>query len=180
MLSMGSKFTFSSVIISKELVVGQTVSDPQQLHTLVQSCHKVSANGLAMSTTSNTGIPLKQGFWKLGDMRAWILKTTGTTTMIMKNLITTDFPNIDSGGLPFEFGFGNFGEAREEIKEATGEKGYNIKVNSAFYNYKGILHRDGAKITTWGMSNQLEEWLWIDDQMLQNLKDERDPYIAPR
>ena len=53
-------------------------------------------------------------------------------------------------------------------------------MNSAFYNYKGILHRDGAKITTWGMSNQLEEWLWIDDQMLQNLKDERDPYIAPR
>ena len=75
-----------------------------------------------MSTTSNTGIPLKQGFWKLGDMKAWILKTTGTTTMIMKNLITTDFTNIDSGGLPFEFEFGNFGEAREEIKKSHRRK----------------------------------------------------------
>ena len=161
-------------------MLGQTVSEPQQLHSLVQSCQKVSGKSLAMSSPRHTGMPLKQGLWKLGDMKAWILKTTGTTTMIMKNLITTDFPNINSGGLPFECELGNFGEAREEIKEATGQKDYNIKVNSAFYNYKGILDRDGAKITTWGMSNQLEEWLWIDDQLLQNFKDKRDPFIAPR
>ena len=116
-------------------MLGQTVSEPQQLHSLVQSCQKVSGKSLAMSSPRHTGMPLKQGLWKLGDMKAWILKTTGTTTMIMKNLITTDFPNINSGGLPFECELGNFGEAREQIKEATGQKDYNIKVNSAFYNY---------------------------------------------
>ena len=42
------------------------------------------------------------------------------------------------------------------------------------------MNEDGTKITIWGMANKLEEWVWVDDEMIQRLKDDRDPYDAPR
>ena len=78
--------------------------------------------------------------------------------------------------------YGNFGKARAEIANATGTEDYNFKVNSfmGVLNSKGVVNADGTKITIWGMSDTLEEWHWLDEEEVQKIKDDREPFDAPR
>ena len=134
-----------------------------------------------MSDLSECVVPWKEGFWKMGGIRAYILQTSGKNTMLWKNLVALDYPDIDSDRcMKVECEFGSFGEAREEIASATGVNEYNFTAKSVLFSCKGVLHQDGTKMTTWGMSNEKEEWVWMDDQMMKDLMGDRDPYASPR
>jgi len=46
--------------------------------------------------------------------------------------------------------------------------------------FKGVLNEEGTKITLWGLSNSLDEWVWVDDDAIEELKNDRDEFEAPR
>ena len=46
--------------------------------------------------------------------------------------------------------------------------------------FKGVLNEEGTKITLWGLSNSLDEWVWLDDDAIEELKNDRDEFEAPR
>ena len=45
---------------------------------------------------------------------------------------------------------------------------------------KGVMNSEGTKITIWGLVNKLEEWEWMDEKMIEDMKEDRDPFEAPR
>ena len=45
---------------------------------------------------------------------------------------------------------------------------------------KGVMNSEGTKITIWGLANKLEEWEWMDEKMIEDMKEDRDPFEAPR
>ena len=132
-----------------------------------------------MSDNGETKIPWRDGFWKMGPFHALILQTSGHNKLLWKNLVALDYPDIEAGSFAINCKFGNFGEAREEIAKATGEKFYNFHASNAMLNCKGVMNSEGTKITIWGISNTMEEWVWLNETMLQELKDDRDPFDAP-
>ena len=109
-----------------------------------------------------------------------ILQTSGVSQLSWKNLIALDYPDIETEGSKMTCEFGNFGVARKEIVEATGSQNYNFKGTSPMFNSMGVMNSEGTKITVWGMSNKLEEWTWLDDDEVQEMKDDRDPFDKPR
>ena len=104
----------------------------------------------------------------------------GANQMNWKNLVALDYPDIEYGSVTLGCHYGNFGEARKEVAEATGQKDYNFKGESILFKAQGVLNAEGTKITTWGLSNKLEEWVWMDEDMIKEMKEDRDPYEAPR
>ena len=117
----------------------------------------------------------------MGEFRAIVLQTSENDKhLLWKNLICLDYPDIESTGFTLDCFYGNFGEARKEVADATGITDYNFMAKSVFVNSKGIINEEGTKITLWGMANKLEEWVWLDEEMIKELKDDRDPYDAPR
>ena len=134
---------------------------------------------------SDEKLPWREGIWRMGEYgTGTLIQTSGRDRFYKKLLITLDYPHLDEkndyGCMKVEFG--NFGRAREEIAIATGTKDYNFKVNSfmGVLNSKGVVNADGTKITIWGMSDTLEEWHWLDEEEVQKIKDDREPFDAPR
>ena len=121
----------------------------------------------------------REGFWKMGPFNANILQTSGNNKLLWKNLVALDYPDIEAGSFAIDCEFGNFGEAREEIAKATGEKHYNFHASNPMMNIKGVMNSEGTKFTAWGITNTMEEWVWLDETMMQEIKDNRDPFEAP-
>ena len=73
-------------------------------------------------------VPWREGFWKMGPFNANILQTSGNNKLLWKNLVALDYPDIEAGAFSIDCQYGNFGEARKEIFEATTQKDYNFQV----------------------------------------------------
>ena len=129
---------------------------------------------------NDTPVPWREGFWKMGDFRSIILQTSGTNQLIWKNLVSLDYPDIEYQGMILKCQFGRLGKACEEIVAATGVEEYNIEVKGTFVNNMGVLNDEGTKITIFGVSNAVEEWIWMDEDMLKKAKEDRDPFGTPR
>ena len=95
--------------------------------------------------------------------------------------VALDYPDLESKGYSFKCEVGDFGELKKEIAEATGVSRSNYSLSGGWMDgMKGVLNEAGTKITLWGVTNKIEEWIWLDDEGIQKLKDERDPFEAPR
>lgn len=129
--------------------------------------------------TKTQAVPWREGFFKLGIIKALVLQTSGSNQFKVKNLIALDYPEIEAGSSTLDCSFGDFGDARQEIADATGVKTYNMDIRSLMMNTKGVLNEDGTKITVWGMTNSLEEWIWMDDAMIEEVKNDREDFEAP-
>jgi len=114
----------------------------------------------------------------MGDFQI-ILQTSGDNKLLWKNMVFLDYPDIPVECVNLDCEFGSFGQPREEIAKATGVSDSNIRIKSPFVNGKGVLNKTGTKITIFGITNTLEEWIWLDDEKLEKVKAERDPFDFP-
>ena len=53
----------------------------------------------------------------------------------MPNLFSFDYPDI-AGKFEFEAEFGDFGEARKELADATGKDKMNVFIKSSMFSFK--------------------------------------------
>ena len=132
-----------------------------------------------MSDKGEAKVPWRKGLWKMGPFIANILQTSGDNKFLWKNLVAIDYPDIGAGGSVIDCKFGSFGVASEDIARATGEKYYNFIASNKMINCKGVMNSDGTKITIRGITNTIEEWVWLDENMMKDIKDNRDPFDAP-
>ena len=128
----------------------------------------------------NTPVPWKEGFFTMGPIKAIILQTSGSNQLKMKNLVALDYPDLEAGSTPLECNYGDFGEAKKEIADATGVKNNNIRVHNSMMDFKGVLNEEGNKMTMWGLGNAMEEWVWLDGDAIEEHKKDRDDFEAPR
>ena len=110
-----------------------------------------------------------------------IMETSGNNFLSF-NLVALDYARTSKARYNhvMRCQFGNFGLARKEVAEATQADQYNFQMVDSFIKLKGVLNQDGTKITLWGTTNKLEEWFWLDEEMIERMKNNREPYEAPR
>ena len=130
-------------------------------------------------STSTPKTPWKNGYWANSGMRLMIFIVDGEK-MDGKNYVALDYPDI-GGGFTCTIKFGDFGPARKEIAEATGDTNYNVEINFAgMVTFNGIVNETGTEITTWGMTNTLEKMKWLSPDEVKERQEDRDDFNAPR
>ena len=120
----------------------------------------------------------KEGYWTHGDMKSRICFINGNE-LYVKNTISLDYPDITSI-MAMTLEYGDFGDAKKEIAQATGSKAYNVKLKGWLYSFKAVLNDEGTKMNIWGFANKMEVWEWITPQRLEQIKLDRDDAEAPR
>ena len=129
-------------------------------------------------STSTPKTPWKNGYWSNTGMN--MIFIVDGEKMDGKNYVALDYPDI-GGGHACTIKFGDFGPARKEIAEATGDTNYNVEINfGGFLTSKGILNETGTEITTWGMTNTLEKIKWLSPDEVKDRQEDRDDFNAPR
>ena len=130
-------------------------------------------------STSTPKTPWKNGYWANSGMSLMIFIIDGEK-MDGKSHVALDYPDIE-GGSSCTIKFGDFGPARKEIAEATGDKNYNVEINFAgIITFYGIVNETGTEITTWGMTNTLEKMTWLSPDAVKAMQEDRDDFNAPR
>lgn len=132
-----------------------------------------------MTNIEENKVPWREGFFKMGPFPSMILQTSGENMLLWKNLVALDHPDLETGSVPITCHFGNFGAARKEIADATGVSDYNFWADGYFVNCKGVINEEGTKMTMWGVSYAVEEWIWLDEEMIEDIKNDRDSYLSP-
>ena len=97
--------------------------------------------------------------------------------------VVLDYPDTPSMG-EGTITFGNFGLARMEVFKAAGGmkfyQNFQISAMNGMMVIKGILSKDGKTMTTWGMWNHVESYIWQSEEDLKILKDQRDHVNFPK
>ena len=44
----------------------------------------------------------------------------------------------------------------------------------------GVVNDDGSEIVVWGLLNSVDKWTWLSSKELEELKEDRDHFSAPR
>lgn len=120
----------------------------------------------------------KEGYWTFGDVRALVSIVKGNE-MAVKNIISLDYPDIPASWV-MTMEYGDFGEAKKEVAEATGVKTYNLKLKSTMFALKAVVNDEGTELTLWGFANKMEVWEWITPEMVKKMSEDRDDAEAPR
>merc|ERR1712242_202774 len=118
---------------------------------------------------------LQPGYWKAGQETGSVLLVEGDK-LIFKSLFAFDYPDIQ-GKFAYKVEFGDFGEARKELAEATGYDKLNAHITSSFFNFKAIVSEEGTALTLW--EGEIVEWKMLSDDELGTMKSDREPWLAP-
>ena len=130
-------------------------------------------------TEGSSRTPWRNGFWSNKKMPAMIQVVDGSK-MEAKNLIGLDYPDL-GGSFPGTISHGDFGPAREEVARATGAERNNFELRfSEFVRLHGVVNEGGTEITLWGISNSLETMRWLSPEEVEQMKESRDDFKAPR
>ena len=130
-------------------------------------------------STSSPKTPWKNGYWANTSMPLFIYIIDGEK-MDAKNYVALDYPDI-GGGYASTIKFGDFGPARKEIAEATGDTNYNVEINfGGMYRSNGFVNEMGTEITIWGMTNAVERMKQLSPDEVKDRREDRDDFNAPR
>ena len=131
-----------------------------------------------MTTFTSNQPKCQEGYWTFGEVKALLCMIHGDEIKI-KNLICLDYPD-----LPHTFvmtvHYGDFGEAHEDIKQATGRSKYNVRIKNEMWQLPCVLNEAGTNLHMWGWANKMEVWKFLSADDLLEMKDNRDDYLAPR
>lgn len=119
----------------------------------------------------------KTGYWVDKQRPAFFWHMT-ETTIKHDNVIMLEHPDLSleqENWKPVELG--QFGPARKEVAEASGQEEYNIKV---FGKAEGVLSADGSKMYFWGDNHKVAVQEWVSEEQMKAILDERDHIDSPR
>ena len=125
--------------------------------------------------------PWRDGFWIVEEMASTIFEVEGEKWLV-KNLIALDYPDVESSMPPSRMKYGDFGAARKEMAEATGENEYNVEISWYGVNkMKGFVNNTGTKIYFWNeISKTIEVITWLTPENIEIIKEDRDDIDTPR
>ena len=125
--------------------------------------------------------PWKNGYWTLSNMPSYIFIFDGEKAEA-KTMIALDFPDVESQMPTSTIKYGDYGEARKEVAEATGTEKNNVEmVWYGTYKMPGIVNEEGTEIKMWDeVSKVINTLKWATPEKVEELKEARDDMDAPR
>ena len=142
-------------------------------------CNTLEVGSFKMSVSKHTSVtvtrPWKTGYWVEESSPAIVAIFTeaGITFFNINWLEHLDIcPATEE-----EVEFGNFGPARQEVVAATGIGNYNLKIDK---KRKGVLSSGGTEIFHWTNLNRVEKLMWVPEQHLDTMLQNRDSFDNPR
>ena len=123
---------------------------------------------------------MKEGKW-ISSLAKYMVAKVRKNEILFYNIALVDLPDAIPQG-KFDISYGEFGPAREEIKEASGVDNYNIKLSMEVpfkLDLLGVHHEKEAKIYFWGFTNCLESYKWISPQELEKRIETFEHYESP-
>lgn len=121
--------------------------------------------------------PWVDGIYRLNSMNSCVFIVTGETVK-MEGLTAG---GMDESISAATWKFGEFEEAHPEVAKHTGKKNNNVDITlwGGKWLTKGVVSKDGKKITIWGKANEMDSFEWISEEEYAGLKDSGDPADAP-
>jgi len=129
-----------------------------------------------MSVDQQQCSPWKDGYYKMNSLSTVIFKVTGEH--IKAEQLNGELDEAMASGT---WTFGEFEEAKREIKDYSGKTNYNVDIvmwNNT-WKTKGMVNAEGTKITVWTFLNSMDHFEHITDEEAMALKDFGDPVSAP-
>ena len=125
--------------------------------------------------------PWKNGYWNMSNMPSYIFILDGEKAEA-KPLIALDFPDVKSPMPTNTIKYGDFGEARKEVAEATGSEKNNVEIVwEGTFKMPGVVNEDGTEITMWeDVSKIISTMKWLTPEKVEEMKEARDDLDAPR
>ena len=125
--------------------------------------------------------PWQDGYWTV-DRWSSTLFEVRREKWDMKSLIALDYPDMEIGNSSCILKYGDFGEARKEISEATGSDKYNMEIIWwGAYKMRGVINDNGTAIHYWDeVSKTIGLLKWLTPENLEELKEDRDDINSPR
>ena len=148
------------------------------LHQFLTLISEFSVNTANLLLQSNQVIPWKDGPWQSNTFMSDVMFVEGNVVK-NRNVAYLDHPTLippteEASGF---WHSGNFGPARQEIVNATGENDYNWKyVEGNHAAMFGVLDENGTKVTLWGIGNCLEI---LELSTLEKISENREPANEP-
>ena len=133
-----------------------------------------------MSDSKDTSAPtaLKTGYWvdELQPANVILFSETGLKFF---NINWLDHPDLHAEVNKEEgkYEFGDFGPAKEEVAEASGQAVYNLQLDG---KHKVVLTGDGTEFFYWDNLLRVEKFKWISEETLDEIRENRDSLDAPR
>ena len=131
----------------------------------------------AMDTPADK-TPWRNGFWFIEKWPSHIFIIEGSK-LERKKWIALDYPDL-GGEKCRELQFGDFGATRKELAE-EGAK-YNLEICwLGTYAFKGVVNEDGTEMKVWNdITNSIDVFKWLTPEEVEELKQGRDDFDAPR
>ena len=121
--------------------------------------------------------PWRNGIYLSDGNTGVVFKIEGNK-VYMYSAAYYDFPDEDE---PYKEGtvkFGDFGPAREEIKEASGGvENCNFEIDLGVIYYKGVLNAEKTMFWSWGFWNKLETIEWLSSEEFDNKRYQREYFM---
>ena len=88
--------------------------------------------------------PCKEGYWTFGTMKCCLNILEGSQ-ISTKNIVCLDYPDVP-GTTTMDIKYGDCGEAKKEVAEASGATRYNINMKCPWWEINGVVN-DARLIT---------------------------------
>ena len=139
----------------------------------------ISAAAVMDSPADNHKTPWRDGFWFIENWPSHIFIVEGCK-LERKRWIALDYPDLGGDELR-DLKFGDFGEARKELAAEEGAR-YNMEIIwLGTYAFKGIVDGDGTGMKVWNdITNSVDVFKWVTPEEVEELKQGRDDFDAPR
>ena len=123
----------------------------------------------------SSNYPWRNGYWYNKEQKSYITLVNGNEA-VSKNHLCLDYPDLKPNA-KYTWTYGEFGDTPEEIEKVTGAKKFNVQFGQS--HVYGVLHECGTKLTKHGFGKKVEIVEWIDEETLEKLSQDREPFDAP-
>ena len=126
--------------------------------------------------------PCRDGFWFTEKWPSYIIIIEGNK-LEKKKWIELDYPDLGGDNKLPDLKFGDFGAARKELAER--EEGARCTIEicwlGAMFVFKGVVNEDGTEMRVWNdITNVVDVFKWLTPEEVEDLKQGRDDFDAPR
>lgn len=125
---------------------------------------------------------LKQGVWRSLTQPYKIITILGDSFEI-SYLIKLDYPDVIKSVANGKISLGDFGPVKDQLKERFGQSAkYNVAltmIEPQSMTINSFLDESGTMMTYWGFINMPETYVWLSDDELRQVLDNRESIFSP-
>ena len=149
------------------------------LYRSSESVEESKKGGWIITMEGKESFPWKNGYYKPSRMNNVVF------SVYQDNVKTFLYGNLDYECASGKLKLGRFGEAHAKVKSYTGKNVYDVEIlidkwmDGGTWFGKGAVSEDGARLSFWTMSKELEYFDWVSKEDLLAFVDSLDPVSAP-